>query len=50
MWSLISSGSIAAYSLRAAEVDVALEKLLADGKIEVSPKERLDWSHSFSPA
>jgi len=38
------------YSLRAARVDVALKKLLADGKIEASPKEHLDLSRSFSPA
>ena len=38
------------YSLRAAEVDVALKKLLADGKIGASPKQHLDLSHSVSPA
>lgn len=38
------------YSLRAAEVDVALQKLLAEEKIEASPQEHLDGSHSFSPA
>ena len=38
------------YSLRAAEVDVALKKLLAGEKIEASPKQHLDLSHSFSPA
>ena len=38
------------YSLRVAEVDAALHKLLADGKIEASPREHPDWSHSVSPA
>jgi len=37
------------YSLRAAKVDVALEKLLADGNIEASRKEHLDLSHPVSP-
>ena len=37
------------YSLRAAEVNVALQKLLANGTIDASQKQHLDWSHSVSP-